>query len=105
MLLATAGSGGIPLITVGDARMATSHRRPSLLTRIRCRCRMTPAMSSHRQHTIDLVDARTHVQHRVTPEAMNAGRQSGLYRALCGIYIIVGSMTDQGLRQCAQCSR
>lgn len=66
---------------------------------------MTPAMSSHRPHAIDLVDARTHVQHRVTPEAMSAGRQRGLYKALCGIYIIVSSMTDQGLRKCAQCSQ
>jgi hypothetical protein len=36
---------------------------------------------------------------------MSAGRQRGLYNALCGLYIIVGSMTDQGLRKCAQCSQ
>jgi hypothetical protein len=35
---------------------------------------------------------------------MSAGRQRGLYNALCGLYI-VGSMTDQGLRKCAQCSQ
>jgi hypothetical protein len=85
--------------------MATSHRRPGLLTRMRRRCRTTPATASHRHYAIDLVDARTQVQHRITPEAMSAGRQSGLYKALRGLYIIVGSMTDQGLRKCAQCSQ
>jgi hypothetical protein len=83
--------------------MATSHRRPGVLTRIRSRGRTTPVTSNHREHAIDVVDARTHVPHRVTPEAMSAGRQRGLYKALCGLYIIGGSMTDQGLGKCAQC--
>jgi hypothetical protein len=64
----------------------------------------TPAPSTPRQYAIDLVDAPTRVKHRVTPEAMSTGRHRGLYKALCGINIIVGSMTDQGLRKCAQCA-
>lgn len=84
--------------------MATKHRRPGLFTRRRHSDSHKMTATSHRQYAIDLVDARSGVQHRVTPEAMNAGRQRGLYRALCGIYVIVGSMTDQGLRKCAACA-
>jgi hypothetical protein len=45
-VVASAGSGGRPTDHGWDARMATSHRRPGLLTRMRRRCRTTPATAA-----------------------------------------------------------
>lgn len=63
------------------------------------------AIPVQRRPGIELVDARTRITHRVSSEAMLAGRLAGLYKALCGARVLVASMTDQGCRDCARCAR
>jgi hypothetical protein len=54
---------------------------------------------------IEVVDAGTHIAHRVASDELLAGRLAGNYRALCGIRLISASLTDPGCSQCAECAQ
>lgn len=52
-----------------------------------------------------LVDARTGQTHVVTNEAVESGRGSGRYVAVCGVMLLVASLTapmDKSCRVCAE---
>jgi hypothetical protein len=53
---------------------------------------------------IDLVDARTRVTHRVSPEELLAGRERGDYQARCGARFLAASLTDPGHGRCRGCA-
>ncbi|MGH3694924.1 MAG: hypothetical protein ACRDRX_13215 [Pseudonocardiaceae bacterium] len=57
-----------------------------------------------RQPGIELVDARTRVAHRVSPDALLAGRARGAYRAFCGARLLAASLTEPGRGRCAKCA-
>ncbi|MGH3697818.1 MAG: hypothetical protein ACRDRX_28205 [Pseudonocardiaceae bacterium] len=57
-----------------------------------------------RKPGIEMVDARTRVAHRVSPDALLAGRARGDYRALCGARLVAASLTDPGRGRCAGCA-
>lgn len=54
---------------------------------------------------VGVTDARTHVEHLVSHESAMAHRQSGRYRALCGIEVVAASLTDPGRGRCQECAR
>ncbi|MGH3999071.1 MAG: hypothetical protein ACRDTJ_16630 [Pseudonocardiaceae bacterium] len=54
---------------------------------------------------VELVDARTRVAHRVTPEELLTGRQRGNYLALCGVRFLAASLVDPGRGRGAECCR
>jgi hypothetical protein len=60
---------------------------------------------AQRRPGIELVDARTRVTHRVTSDALLAGRRSGDYQALCGMRVLSASLVDPGRARCAECAR
>lgn len=53
---------------------------------------------------IELVDARTRVAHRVSPEELLAGRARGDYQARCGAQFLAASLTDPGRGRCPGCA-
>jgi len=56
--------------------------------------------------TIELVDRRTEVAHRVTDEAFAAGRRDGgRYRAMCGAQVFPASLTAPARGRCPACER
>ncbi|MDQ3764947.1 MAG: hypothetical protein M3460_26580 [Actinomycetota bacterium] len=56
--------------------------------------------------TIELVDSRTEVAHRVTDEAFTTGRRAGgRYRAVCGVLVLPASLTAPGRGHCPACER
>jgi hypothetical protein len=56
--------------------------------------------------TIELVDRRTEVAHRVTDEAFATGRRDGgCYRAMCGAQVLPASLTAPARRHCPACER
>jgi hypothetical protein len=57
---------------------------------------------AQRRPGIELVDARTH---RVTSDALLAGRRSGDYQVLCGMRVLSASLVDPGRARCAECAR
>jgi hypothetical protein len=60
---------------------------------------------AQRRPGIELVDARTRVTHRVTSDALLAGRRSGDYQVLCGMRVLSASLVDPGRARCAECAR
>lgn len=54
---------------------------------------------------IELVDALTRVAHRVTGDALLAGRLAGHYQAICGARLVSASLTDPGRGRCTECGR
>jgi hypothetical protein len=88
----------------GAARMS-SHRRAGVVARV-LRLRRSPkvAVLAPRRSGIELVDARTRVAHRVSPDGLLAGRQRGDYQALCGARLVAASLTDPGRRRCPGCA-
>lgn len=52
---------------------------------------------------VELVDARSGVRHRVSPEELLAGQALGNYVALCGARLRAASLTDPGRRDCREC--
>lgn len=64
-----------------------------------------PATPTPRCPGVELVDARTRITHRVSSDALLAGRQSGDYQALCGARLLSASLTDPGQGRCAECAR
>ncbi|MGH3765367.1 MAG: hypothetical protein ACRDS0_06975 [Pseudonocardiaceae bacterium] len=57
-----------------------------------------------RRPGIELVDGITQVRHRVSSDALHAGRQRGDYVALCGVRLLAASLTDPGRGQCPGCA-
>lgn len=56
--------------------------------------------------TIEMVDRRTEVAHRVTDEAFAAGRRDGgCYRAICGVLVLPASLTAPARGHCPACER
>jgi hypothetical protein len=51
-----------------------------------------------------VVDARTRMRHRVSPEELRAGRARGDYQALCGARLVAASLTDPGCGRCSGCA-
>lgn len=49
-----------------------------------------------RRAGVELVDARTRVAHRVSPEELRVGRARGDYQALCGARLLAASLTEPG---------
>lgn len=81
----------------------TSHRRPGLLARFRSH-RTSPA-SPAPVPSIELVDGRTRVAHRVTSDELLAGRLAGgVCTALCGVRVVAASLTDPGRDRCSTCT-
>jgi hypothetical protein len=55
--------------------------------------------------TIELVDSRTEVAHRVTDEAFADRLDGGCYRAVCGMLVLPASLTAPGRSHCPACER
>ncbi len=67
---------------------------------LRRRHQLTP----RRHCLLDMVDIRSLVVHRVTPDAAAAGfRGTGRYIALCGAEVIPACMTEPGRFRCEPC--
>lgn len=82
-----------------------SHRRAGVLARAWDQRRSPKAtIPAPRRAGIELVDARTRVAHRVSPDGLVAGRQRGDYQALCGARLLAASLTDPGRRPCPECA-
>ena len=81
----------------------TSHRRPGLLARLRSRRATKPAVPPRRV-SIELVDGCTRVAHRVTAEELTLAASAGTCKALCGMRVFAGSLTDPGRRRCRACA-
>ena len=58
-----------------------------------------------RRPGIELVDARTRVVHRVSPDGLLNGRARGDYEAFCGARFLAASLTDPGAARCRECPR
>lgn len=58
-----------------------------------------------RRPGIEVVDSLTRVTHRVTSDALLAGRLVGTYEALCGTRLLAASLTDPGRGRCTECAR
>jgi hypothetical protein len=58
-----------------------------------------------RQRTTEVTDAHTHLAHRLTASAMEAGRSvTGSYIALCGETILPASLTTAYRGRCHLCA-
>jgi hypothetical protein len=68
------------------------------------RLRGTPGPAPRRPG-IELVDARTRLVHRVSPDALLDGRAHGDYEAFCGARFLAASLTDPGRGRCRECAR
>lgn len=80
------------------------HRAPS--DRARWHPLSTPVVIPvPRRPGIEVVDARTQITHRVSSEALLAGRLTGTYKALCGAPLLAASLTDPGRGRCTDCTR
>ncbi|MGH3972890.1 MAG: hypothetical protein ACRDS9_06150 [Pseudonocardiaceae bacterium] len=77
----------------------SSHRRPGVLIRALRLHRSPPevAVPGPRRAGIELVDARSRVAYRVSPDQLLAGRQRGNYLALCDVRSPAASMVDRGV--------
>jgi hypothetical protein len=56
---------------------------------------------AQRRPGIELVDAQTHITHRVASDELLAGRIDGNYQALCGARLLSASLT--GRSRCWEC--
>ncbi len=81
----------------------TSHRQPGLLVRWRARKELQPAIPAPRS-SIEVVDGRTRVAHRVSADELVNLPRMGSCRALCGMRVFVASLTDPGRRRCRLCA-
>ena len=89
----------------GVGRRMSSHRRSGALKRmLSLRRPPNEAIPAPYRQSIELVDARTLLAHRVTPEELGAGRTCGDYQALCGARLLAASLTDPGHGRCRQCN-
>jgi hypothetical protein len=72
------------------------HRRQPAHTRI-------PAQRGPRP--VGITDARTHVEHLMTDEAVAAHRHSGRYLALCGAQVLAASLAEPRRSRCQPCAQ
>jgi hypothetical protein len=93
---------GRPPLAFGEHVM-TSHRRLGLLARLRSHRSTKPAVPAPRP-SIELVDGRTRVAHRVTTDELQAASRAGSCTALCGMRVFAASLADPGRRRCSVCS-
>jgi hypothetical protein len=83
-----------------------SHRRPCVFARVfRLRRPAKAPGPAQRPPGIELVDARSGVAHRVSPDALLAGRQRGDYEAFCGARFLVANLTALERGFCPLCTR
>ena len=52
-----------------------------------------------------VIDARTHVEHRMSVQSAAAHRHAGCYVAHCGATVLAASLTEPGHVRCAECAR
>jgi hypothetical protein len=64
----------------------------------------TPVLAPRRPG-IELVDARTRMVHRVSPDGLLDGRAHGDYEAFCGARFLAASLTDPWDGRCPECAR
>lgn len=67
--------------------------------------RLRGPVPAPRRSGIELVDARTRVVHRVSPDGLLDGRARGDYEAFCGARFLAASLTDPGGGRCRECAR
>ena len=92
------GCAGGPVSAVGRHRAVSDRRRWRRLS--------TPVViPAPRRPGIEVVDSLTRVTHRVTSDALLAGRLVGTYEALCGTRLPAASLTDPGRGRCTECAR
>jgi len=85
--------------------MMSSHHRPGVLARaLRLRRPPKAAIPAPRRAVIELMDARTRVGHRVSPDELLAGRARGDYQAQCGARLLATSLTEPGRGRCRECA-
>ena len=54
---------------------------------------------------LEVIDARTHVEHLVSEQSAAAHRQAGCYIAHCGATVLAASLTEPRLARCPECVR
>lgn len=82
-----------------------NHRRLGVLGRVlRLRRPAKAVIPAPRRVGIEVVDARTRMRHRVSPDELWVGRARGDYQALCGARLVAASLTDPGCRRCSGCA-
>lgn len=82
--------------------MASHRRRQGVIAR--ALHRQQQAIPAQRRPGIELVDGSTKVAHRVSSEALLAGRRAGRYVALCGAELLSASLTAPACEQCRRCA-
>jgi hypothetical protein len=83
-------------------KLMTSHRRPGFLARRRARKESEPVIPVPRP-SIEVVDGRTRIRHRVATDELLALPRAGTCIAICGMRVFVASLTDPGRRRCVGC--
>ena len=81
------------------------HRRSGVLAQV-LRQKPGVVVPAPRSAGIAVTDGLTRVTHRVSSEAMSAGRRAGgRYQAVCGVQLWPASLTDPGRECCPVCER
>jgi hypothetical protein len=108
------GAGGTPSQRVqpggtssGKAASMGRHRSVASLRKILFGGRQARAHGATAPlFTIEMVDRRTEIAHRVTDEAFAAGRRDeGRYWAMCGAQVFPASLTAPARGHCPACER
>jgi hypothetical protein len=91
---------------VGSPQLAAAKRKgKAMVGRHRRQVRAMQARIQEQRPGIEVVDSLTQVTHRVTGDALLAGRLAGQYKALCGVRLLAASLTDPGRGLCTACVR
>jgi len=80
-------------------------RRIWWLTAALLRHQARPPVAAPSRAGVEVVDARTRVVHRVSPDRLLGGRARGDYEAFCGARLLAASLTDPGCGRCLECAR
>lgn len=83
-----------------------SHRsegRPGLLERLGLHRPRPVVPAQRRLPGIELVHAHTKLTHLVSDDALVEGSRAGRCWAMCGEFVLVGSMMDPGRGRCGKC--
>jgi hypothetical protein len=62
------------------------------------------ATNPARHDVLPIIDARTGEAHQVTTEAVDSGRDTGRYTAVCGAEVLAASLTAPPTRYCRFCA-
>jgi len=84
---------------------AAKRKGKAMVGRHRRQVRAVQARIQEQRPGIEVVDSLTQVTHRVTGDALLAGRLAGQYKALCGVRLLAASLTDPGRGRCMACVR